>query len=89
MDDKIRCQSCGMPIEARFQNLGTNADGSANQEYCMFCFKNGAFTQPNQTMEEMIASSISFMSSSMEFTEKQAHDLSWKVIPELRRWKHA
>ena len=30
------CQSCGMPLTDEV--LGTNADGSKNEEYCMYCY---------------------------------------------------
>ena len=32
--------------------LGTNADGSKSEEYCIYCYKDGAFTG-DFTMEEM------------------------------------
>ena len=32
------CQSCGMPLSPEV--LGTNADGSKNEEYCIYCYKN-------------------------------------------------
>ena len=47
------CQSCGMPMGETEELYGTNADGSKNEEYCKYCFENGAFTFPG-TMEEMI-----------------------------------
>ena len=61
MDNKARCQSCGMPISAEFGNLGTESDGSNVPEYCIFCFSGGHFTNPDQTLEEMIQSSIENM----------------------------
>ena len=33
--------------------LGTNADGSKNENYCIYCYKDGKFTQ-DCTMDEMI-----------------------------------
>ena len=33
--------------------LGTNADGTKNEDYCMYCYKDGKFLQ-DCTMEEMI-----------------------------------
>ncbi|MDY6327688.1 MAG: zinc ribbon domain-containing protein [Bacteroidales bacterium] len=33
--------------------LGTNTDGSQNQEYCIYCYKDGAFNG-SFTMEEMV-----------------------------------
>ena len=35
------CQSCGMPLTDEV--LGTNADGSKNEDYCMYCYKDGKF----------------------------------------------
>ena len=31
------CQSCGMPLTEEV--LGTNVDGSKNEDYCMYCYK--------------------------------------------------
>ena len=45
------CQSCGMPLTDEV--LGTNADGSKNEEYCMYCYREGKFLQ-DCTMDEMI-----------------------------------
>ena len=86
--EKIRCQSCGMPLlEESF--VGTNADGSRTWEFCMFCFQKGAFTQPNQTLEEMIQSSIGFMSTRLSFSHEEAEKLSRDVIPKLKRWQRS
>ena len=38
------CQSCGMPL-ADVNDIGTNADGSRNEDYCKYCYENGQFTQ--------------------------------------------
>ena len=37
------CQSCGMPL-ADVNDIGTNADGSRNEDYCKYCYENGQFT---------------------------------------------
>ena len=42
MEQKF-CQSCGMPLTQEI--LGTNADGSKNKDYCIYCYKNGKFLQ--------------------------------------------
>lgn len=34
------CQSCGMPLQKN-EELGTNHDGSKNEEYCCYCYKDG------------------------------------------------
>ena len=49
------CQSCGMPLQKN-EELGTNHDGSKNEEYCCYCYKDGAFTMDcNYTKEEAVA----------------------------------
>ena len=42
MEQKF-CQSCGMPLTDEI--LGTNADGSKNEDYCIYCYKDGKFLQ--------------------------------------------
>ena len=39
MEQKF-CQSCGMPLTEEI--LGTNADGIKNEDYCIYCYKDGA-----------------------------------------------
>ena len=52
------CQSCGMPLTEDV--LGTNADGSKNEDYCMYCYRDGHFLQ-DCTMDEMIEHCIQLM----------------------------
>ena len=35
------CQSCGMPMGQTDERYGTEADGSKNKDYCMYCYVNG------------------------------------------------
>jgi hypothetical protein len=86
MDEKVRCQSCGMPIDASFNNLGTDAECSPVSEFCMFCYKDGAFTNPDQTVDGMVQTSINFMIANLGFTAEQASEMSNDVIRKLKRW---
>ena len=88
MDDKVRCQSCGMPLMDGVANNGTMADGSKHPEYCQFCFQNGEFTDPDQTVEGMVQSSIDFMTANLGFTRENATEMSQGVIPNLKRWQN-
>ena len=45
------CQSCGMPLASGV--LGTNSDGTPNEDYCIYCYKDGKFVQ-DMTMEQKI-----------------------------------
>ena len=87
MEEKIRCQSCGMPLSEEFGNLGTNADGSRTWEYCCICFQKGEFTNLNQTLEEMIQSSIENMTADVGFSLEKATELANSFIPTLKRWQ--
>lgn len=85
MDQKLRCQSCGMPMAEGF--FGTNADGSESQEYCKFCWQNGEFTNPNQTLQQMIDLSVENMTQELKMPEPQARTLANEYIPKLKRWQ--
>lgn len=47
------CQSCGMPLKRDEKGGGTNADGTINSMYCSHCFRDGRFTMPDLTVEQM------------------------------------
>jgi Putative zinc ribbon domain len=49
------CQSCGMPLSRDEAGGGTNANGSRSSEYCSHCYRNGQFTEPTLSLDEMIA----------------------------------
>ena len=82
------CQSCSMPLTAA-EYFGTNSNGSLSADYCCFCFQNGNFTN-NMSMEETIASSISFYSAEQIDGRTMTVDefaLKKRVqFPTLKRW---
>ena len=82
------CQSCGMPLSDEV--LGTNADGSKNEEYCIYCYKDGAFTG-NFTMEEMAEYCSMFVeeynkNTGEHLTACQYKQELLKLYPTLKRW---
>lgn len=85
MENKIRCQSCGMPLSKGF--FGRHADGTETEEFCKLCYADGAFTNPDQTLDEMIASSIENMRGDLQMPIEQARDLANSFIPKLNRWR--
>ena len=86
MDDKQRCQSCGMPLGDGFE--GTEADGSISQTYCTFCYQNGEFTRPMMTLVEMIKLSIDNMIQEVGYSKEKATEVAKRVIPQLGRWQN-
>ena len=80
------CQSCAMPLE-NAEALGTNADGSKNEDYCQYCFENGNFTWEG-TMEEMIEACVPFVSKGNPYPdEDSARKAMNAYFPQLKRWK--
>ena len=74
------CQSCGMPLTEDV--LGTNADGSKNEDYCMYCYKDGKFLQ-DCTMEEMIEHCAQFVNAVNEGFEAMNANPALAGIKEL------
>lgn len=87
MENKRFCQSCGMPMEAD-GDFGTNQDSSRNEEYCCYCYQNGAFTAPEMTMEEMIDFNVKFNEENGHpfGTEEEARTMMGQWFPTLKRW---
>ena len=84
------CQSCGMPMQST-ELFGTNQDGSASQDYCCYCYKDGAFVQ-DCTMEGMIEHCVRFLDEfngacGTRYTEEEAIAEMKKYFPTLKRWK--
>ena len=82
--NKLLCQSCGMPLTEEV--FGTNADGSANKEYCKYCYADGAFIAPEITMNEMIDICVPHMVE-QGMTKDQARQIMEQTLPVLKRWK--
>ena len=89
MENLIHCQSCGMPLSEE-SHFGKNSDGSKNEDYCCHCYPAGAFTNPNETMDEMIESCIPFMVEGGVCPDNEsARKMLSEFLPTLKRWKTA
>ena len=80
------CQCCGMPMTDELH--GTNAGGGRNEDYCNYCFKDGAFTFQG-SMEEMIQLCVPHMAAAnpgMSAEEAPQKMQAW--FPTLKRWKN-
>ena len=83
------CQSCGMILELD-SHKGTGRDGSKSEEYCAFCFQQGAFTR-DLTMEELIEHNLQHLdewnkSAGLQLTEQEARIQLMEFLPTLKRW---
>jgi hypothetical protein len=79
-----QCQSCGMPLE-KGEKSGTEADGSKSTMYCHYCYKDGAFCDPDMTLEQMKV----VVDDNMK-EDKMNIMMRWLAkmqLPSLKRWK--
>lgn len=89
MENMKLCQSCGMPMGDSDEMYATNADGSKNPDYCVYCMKDGAFTSET-SMDEMIEICVPYMvSGNEEMTEAAARKMMKESFPTLKRWQTA
>lgn len=81
MENKI-CQSCSMPMTE--EQYGSNQDGSQNNDYCMYCYKDGKFID-DVTLEEYVETNVKFASQA-GMTEEEMRKHCQTVFPTLKRW---
>lgn len=84
--EKTICQSCGMPIE-KPEQFGTNVDGSVNQDYCIYCYKDGKFID-DVSMEEYIDMCAQYGEQAW-MTNEEMKEYCTKLFPTLKRWKES
>ena len=82
------CQSCGMPLNDEI--LGTNADSSKSEDYCIYCYKDGVFTG-DFTMDEMVEYCSMFVdeynkNTGQNLTACQYKDVLRQLYPTMKRW---
>ena len=71
--------------------LGTNADGSKNEDYCIYCYKDGKFLQ-DCTMDEMIEHCAQFVDEvnkglPQPITREEYIGQMKMYFPHLKRWR--
>lgn len=79
------CQSCGKRLE--YKILGINKDLSKNTEYCINCFRNGKFTEPNLTLKQMVKKVAKIKSTALNLPEKKIEKAETEFIGTLKRWQ--
>ena len=78
---KLICQCCGMPLEDDI--MAKETDGSINEEYCKWCYKDGNFTYND--MESLISFCENTMSNET-FSKQQVRNYMSNLLPKLKHW---
>jgi Putative zinc ribbon domain len=81
------CQSCGMALTKDPLGGGTDSGGLRSTEYCSYCYREGRFTEPNLSVQEMMAK-VEGKLREMRVPGVLARRLSLN-IPLLSRWRQA
>ncbi len=77
---QLICQCCGMPLEDG--NMSREPDGSFNEDYCKWCYTDGAFTYQ----------SMDFCAAHMAndaFPPVQVRAYLQDLLPKLKHWQIA
>ena len=78
------CQSCTLPID-NIADRGTEKDGAKSELYCKYCYANGAFTDPDMTLERM--QEIARTEMKKQNLPQNIIQQSMAMLPGLKRWK--
>ena len=76
------CQSCTLPLDAA--NRGTEKNGAYSDQYCKYCYQDGAFTDPALTLEQMTSKAKTEMSKGN--IPENIIQRSINMLPTLKRW---
>ena len=88
--EPVFCQSCGMPLSG-IEDLGENADKSANTEYCNYCMLHGEL-KDGFTIDDMVESNLNWLkewneANGTSYTKEEARPLLKSFLTTLKRWK--
>lgn len=78
------CQCCGMPLED--DNISRETDGSFNEEYCKWCYKDGELVY--HSLQELMDFLIPHMSSVYGCSQQEMREILEKQLPLLNLWKN-
>ena len=81
------CQSCGMPMEENEELFGTESNGEKTSEYCFNCYKDGSYTEPDITLEQIQEKVYKYLTETKKIPAFHAKMVSNAFIPKLKRWQ--
>lgn len=86
MKETKYCQSCGMPLTTP-ETKGTDKEGRLSEDYCTYCYRDGAFQQ-DCSMEEMIEICLTYGKDEGFYTDQEkARQQMMEWFPTLKRWR--
>ena len=75
-----------MPL-ARDEDAGTEADGTRSVNYCAYCYRNGAYTEPDLTREQAVERYAPMMAANLGMPVERAKEMVQQYLLTLPRWR--
>ena len=81
---QLICQCCGMPL-SEDNMISREPDGSYNEEYCKWCYSDGAFAyESKDALIEFLISHMPNPENAQEEVRRSQYDL---YLSQLKHWK--
>ena len=81
---QLICQCCGMPL-SEDNMISREPDGSYNEEYCRWCYSDGAFAyESKDALLEFLISHMPNPENTPEEVRKSQYD---QYLSQLKHWK--
>lgn len=80
------CGSCGMPL-LDSTDAGTEADGSPSRGYCTHCYRDGAFVEPDLTLEAYVERAAPLLAAELGMPVDRAREMAAAFTATLPRWQ--
>ena len=81
---QLICQCCGMPL-SEDSMISREPDGSYNEEYCKWCYSDGAFAyESKDALIEFLISHMPNPENAQEEVRRSQYDL---YLSQLKHWK--
>ena len=84
METVTFCQSCGMPFDEGHKELIAKEKDGSDSIYCTYCYKDGAFLNPDATVADMVEMGVPHLAR--KIGEEAAREQLAAFIPTLKRW---
>ena len=79
------CQSCGLPFNEEHKGYIAKEKDGSDSIYCTFCYKDGAFLNPDAMASDMIEIGVPQLAK--KIGEQAAREELSRLIPTLARWR--
>ena len=79
------CQCCGTPFSVANMEPGTNADGTSNAQFCLWCYREGKFT--TQSLDETIELNAPYLAQATGCSIDEAVSFLGAFLPTLKHWR--